>query len=117
MMVAISSTVLTGWAGQLSLGQFAFVGVGAYATGYYAQQLPYPGGVGHSAPRGASGSRSSSACPRCGCRASTLAIITLGFAVVVSIYWLFGLDRLEQRVHRAFDGASSTATFLGRGTW
>ena len=37
MMVALSSTVLTGWAGQLSLGQFAFVGVGAYATGYYGQ--------------------------------------------------------------------------------
>ncbi len=27
-MVALSLTVLTGWAGQLSLGQFAFVGVG-----------------------------------------------------------------------------------------
>jgi hypothetical protein len=25
MIVALSSTVLTGWAGQLSLGQFAFV--------------------------------------------------------------------------------------------
>jgi ABC-type branched-subunit amino acid transport system ATPase component/ABC-type branched-subunit amino acid transport system permease subunit len=28
-MVALSLTVLTGWAGQLSLGQFAFVGLGA----------------------------------------------------------------------------------------
>ena len=28
-LVAASLTVLTGWAGQLSLGQFAFVGVGA----------------------------------------------------------------------------------------
>ena len=37
MIVALSSTVLTGWAGQLSLGQFAFVGVGVYATGYYGQ--------------------------------------------------------------------------------
>ena len=35
MIVAVSSTVLTGWAGQLSLGQFAFVGVGVYLTGYY----------------------------------------------------------------------------------
>ena len=39
MMVALSATVLTGWAGQLSLGQFAFVGIGAYATGYYARSF------------------------------------------------------------------------------
>ncbi|MCQ3813157.1 MAG: ATP-binding cassette domain-containing protein [Acidimicrobiia bacterium] len=31
-MVALSLTVLTGWAGQLSLGQFALVGVGGLAT-------------------------------------------------------------------------------------
>lgn len=31
-LVALSVTVLTGWAGQLSLGQFAFVGVGAMTT-------------------------------------------------------------------------------------
>ena len=31
-MVALSLTVLTGWAGQLSLGQFAFVGLGALST-------------------------------------------------------------------------------------
>ena len=31
-MVAVSLTVLTGWAGQLSLGQFAFVGLGAMTT-------------------------------------------------------------------------------------
>jgi ABC-type branched-subunit amino acid transport system ATPase component/ABC-type branched-subunit amino acid transport system permease subunit len=31
-LVALSLTVLTGWAGQLSLGQFALVGVGAMTT-------------------------------------------------------------------------------------
>jgi len=31
-MIGISVTVLTGWAGQLSLGQFAFVGLGAFTT-------------------------------------------------------------------------------------
>jgi ABC-type branched-subunit amino acid transport system ATPase component/ABC-type branched-subunit amino acid transport system permease subunit len=31
-IVALSLTVLTGWSGQLSLGQFAFVGVGAMST-------------------------------------------------------------------------------------
>jgi ABC-type branched-subunit amino acid transport system permease subunit len=34
LMVAVSATVLTGWAGQLSLGQFAFVAVGAYLTAF-----------------------------------------------------------------------------------
>lgn len=32
-LVAISLVVLTGWVGQVSLGQAAFVGVGAYLTG------------------------------------------------------------------------------------
>jgi ABC-type branched-subunit amino acid transport system ATPase component/ABC-type branched-subunit amino acid transport system permease subunit len=41
LIVTLSATVLLGWAGQVSLGQFAFVGVGAYATAYYAETLPY----------------------------------------------------------------------------
>ena len=32
-VIAVSLVVLTGWAGQVSLGQFAFVGVGAATTG------------------------------------------------------------------------------------
>src|SRR5690606_23474671 len=32
-LVAVSLVVLTGWAGQISLGQFAFVGVGAIVAG------------------------------------------------------------------------------------
>src|SRR5207302_8417199 len=32
-IIAVSLVVLTGWAGQISLGQFAFVGVGAGTTG------------------------------------------------------------------------------------
>ena len=31
-LLALSMTVLTGWAGQLSLGQFAFAGLGAFTT-------------------------------------------------------------------------------------
>jgi ABC-type branched-subunit amino acid transport system ATPase component/ABC-type branched-subunit amino acid transport system permease subunit len=41
LIVALSVTVLTGWAGQLSLGQFGFVALGAYLTIYYANGLPY----------------------------------------------------------------------------
>ncbi|MHB8507848.1 MAG: ABC transporter permease subunit [Candidatus Dormibacteria bacterium] len=36
-MVGLSVLVLTGWAGQISLGQFAFAAVGAYVTGILAQ--------------------------------------------------------------------------------
>ena len=41
MLVVLSAVVLTGWAGQLSLGQYAFAGVGAFMTAYYAESLNY----------------------------------------------------------------------------
>ena len=41
-IVGISLTVLTGWAGQVSLGQFALVGVGAFAAARFAGDLPFP---------------------------------------------------------------------------
>jgi ABC-type branched-subunit amino acid transport system ATPase component/ABC-type branched-subunit amino acid transport system permease subunit len=41
-IVGLSVTVLTGWAGQLSLGQFAFVGLGAFiAAALHRQGLPF----------------------------------------------------------------------------
>jgi ABC-type branched-subunit amino acid transport system ATPase component/ABC-type branched-subunit amino acid transport system permease subunit len=93
MIIALSSTVLTGWAGQLSLGQFAFVGVGAYATGYYAQQLPFPialflgtmWGVGIAIVIGV---------PALRLKGLNLAIITLGFQLLTA-YWLFRVEKLN----------------------
>ncbi|MDQ3757973.1 MAG: branched-chain amino acid ABC transporter ATP-binding protein/permease [Actinomycetota bacterium] len=43
-LVAISLVLLTGWVGQISLGHAAFVGIGAYATGWAANvlELPFP---------------------------------------------------------------------------
>lgn len=41
-MVGISISVLTGWAGQVSLGQIALVGAGAFATARFADRLPLP---------------------------------------------------------------------------
>lgn len=41
-LVGLSLTVLTGWAGQVSLGQFALVGVGAFAAARFAGQVPLP---------------------------------------------------------------------------
>ena len=45
-MVALSLVILTGWSGQMSLGQFAFVGAGSYVTGYFALKgLPFLPGL------------------------------------------------------------------------
>lgn len=41
-IVGLSLTLLTGWAGQVSLGQFALVGVGAFAAARFAGYLPLP---------------------------------------------------------------------------
>jgi ABC-type branched-subunit amino acid transport system permease subunit/ABC-type branched-subunit amino acid transport system ATPase component len=45
-MVAVSLTLLTGWAGQLSLGQFAFVGLGGMSTYALVQnRVAFPAAV------------------------------------------------------------------------
>ena len=41
MLIVLSAVVLTGWAGQLSLGQYAFAAVGAFMTSYYTEALNY----------------------------------------------------------------------------
>jgi ABC-type branched-subunit amino acid transport system ATPase component/ABC-type branched-subunit amino acid transport system permease subunit len=41
LIIALSVTVITGWGGQLSLGQFGFVALGSYLTIYFANDLPY----------------------------------------------------------------------------
>ena len=42
VIAALSVTVLTGWAGQLSLGQFGFAAIGAYFMVKFSQGLPIP---------------------------------------------------------------------------
>ena len=42
LIAALSVTVLTGWAGQLSLGQYGFVAIGAYGTIRFSEGLPVP---------------------------------------------------------------------------
>lgn len=41
-IVGLSLTLLTGWAGQVSLGHYALVGVGAFAAARLSDQLPLP---------------------------------------------------------------------------
>ena len=113
LIVAVSATVLTGWAGQLSLGQFAFVAIGAYFTAYYAgtasdwststfraARARLPGGRRHRGGLGRADRdrdrHSRAARPRPLSR-----VITLGFSLVVSGY-LGAQPRFpEQLVQRA----------------
>ena len=41
-VIALSLTVLTGWAGQVSLGQFALVAVGALMAAHFGNSIPLP---------------------------------------------------------------------------
>jgi ABC-type branched-subunit amino acid transport system ATPase component/ABC-type branched-subunit amino acid transport system permease subunit len=86
-LVALSLTVLTGWAGQLSLGQFALTGVGAMTTYALVQnRLVYPaavlGGV-----IAASAVAVLIGAPALRMRGLFLAITTLAFAVAAP--WFF----------------------------
>jgi ABC-type branched-subunit amino acid transport system ATPase component/ABC-type branched-subunit amino acid transport system permease subunit len=86
-IVAISLTILVGWAGQLSLGQFAVVGVGAFLAARLAHHgwsivalLLVCGAVG-------AGVMLIVGLPALRIKGLALAVTTLGFAVVAS-EWL-----------------------------
>ena len=91
MMVVLSVVVLTGWAGQLSLGQYAFAAIGAYMTAYYAFELNFfvalflggAWGVGAALVIGV---------PALRLRGLYLGVATLGFALVVS-RWMLSIGR------------------------
>ena len=87
-MIALSVTLLTGWAGQLSLGQVAFVGVGALtATSLVSRGMAFPAAVAYAAVAGA-------LCalvvgfPALRVRGPFLALTTLAFAVAAQ-GWLY----------------------------
>src|SRR4051794_30840145 len=101
LMVAVSATVLTGWAGQLSLGQFAFVAVGAYLTAYYGQSLGFLPSIALGTLWGI-GIAVAIGIPALRVRGLYLAIITLGFALAVSSYVLF-----QPRLLTSFTGGGT----------
>ena len=81
VLIGLSVTVLTGWAGQLSLGQFGFVGVGALtATALVGKGMSFPAASAYAAVAGA-------LCallvgfPALRVRGPFLALTTLAFAV------------------------------------
>ncbi|MHB8463632.1 MAG: ABC transporter permease subunit [Acidimicrobiales bacterium] len=87
-IVGVALTMLVGWAGQVSLGHFALVGVGAYLTARFAPHgwtlpalLLAAGGVGALVMVVVG-------LPALRVRGLTLAVTTLGLAVVAPV-WLF----------------------------
>jgi branched-chain amino acid transport system permease protein len=88
-MVGVSLVVLTGWAGQVSLGQVAFMGIGAAVGGYMtsvwhwdiAIALVASGLVG-------AGAAMVIGLPALRIQGLFLAVATLGFAVATSSYLL-----------------------------
>ncbi len=88
-LVAVSLVVLTGWAGQISLGQFAFVGVGAIVAGNLVSRWDVDLFVTLAAASvaGALGALLLGV-PALRIRGPFLAVVTLAFAVVLDGYVL-----------------------------
>jgi ABC-type branched-subunit amino acid transport system ATPase component/ABC-type branched-subunit amino acid transport system permease subunit len=94
-MVGVSLTVLTGWTGQVSLGHFAFLGVGAYTAAHAAAR-----GFGLPAVLLLAGLASAAAAaivglPAVRFRGLFLAVSTLAFAFVANT-WLFRQEWVAQ---------------------
>jgi ABC-type branched-subunit amino acid transport system ATPase component/ABC-type branched-subunit amino acid transport system permease subunit len=93
-IAAISVTVLIGWAGQLSLGHFAFVGLGSMVTGaLVARGVPFFGAVGYAVVAGLLAGIVVGA-PALRLKGLFLAITTLAFAIASSS-WLFPSETLR----------------------
>ena len=92
-IVGLSVTVLSGWAGQLSLGQFAFVGLGAItASSLVNRGMSFPVAVAYATVAGVFVALAVGF-PALRVRGVFLAVTTLAFAVAAS-NWAFSLDRL-----------------------
>lgn len=88
-IIAVSMVILVGWAGQISLGQFAFAGLGACLAGAFMVHLHLPfllamllGGVAGAIAAGVVG------IPALRLEGTALAVVTLAFAVVMATYVL-----------------------------
>ncbi len=88
VLIGVSMTVLTGWAGQLSLGQFAFVGLGAFVTyALVSRGMPYGAAVGYAMVAGTIAALLIGA-PALRIRGLALAATTLAFAVAARSFIL-----------------------------
>lgn len=90
-LVGLSVTVLTGWAGQLSLGQFAFVGLGATVCGaLHDRGMPFAVAVAYATTAGVLAALLIGF-PALRARGLYLAVTTLAFAVAARS-WIFVQD-------------------------
>jgi ABC-type branched-subunit amino acid transport system ATPase component/ABC-type branched-subunit amino acid transport system permease subunit len=92
-IIGLSVTILSGWAGQLSLGQYAFVGLGAITSAaLVGRGMSFPVAVAYATVAGVFVALAVGF-PALRVRGVFLAVTTLGFAVAAS-NWLFNLDVL-----------------------
>lgn len=91
VLMALSVTVITGWAGQLSLCQFAFVGVGAFTTAVLTDRGMSFAWAGVYAVVLTTAVATVVGFPALRLRGLFLAVVTLGFAQAAGT-WLFAND-------------------------
>ncbi len=87
LIIALSVTVLTGWAGQLSLGQFGFVALGSYLTIYYAHSLNYFFALAIGVAWGVAAAIIVGI-PALRLRGLYLAVVTLGFGLAIRSWFI-----------------------------
>ena len=103
-LVALSVTVLTGWAGQLSLGQFGFVGLGAMTTAALVDRgMPFGAATLYATVAAAAAAVVVGA-PALRVRGPLFAVLTLAFAVAANSWilnqsWFLG-DRTLANIPR-----------------
>ena len=110
LIAALSVTVLTGWAGQLSLGQFGFVAIGAYFTIKFSSGLPIPVAILFGVAFGVIAALIVGV-PALRIKGLFLAVITLGFGLAVRNWLIFnkglsgegGIARLAVTRAKGFD--------------
>ncbi len=88
-IIAVSMVMLTGWAGQISLGQFGFAGIGAALAGAFMVHLNVPFLLAFVVAGLAGGVLAVViGIPALRLEGTALAVVTLAFAVVMSDYVL-----------------------------
>ncbi|MFM7126338.1 MAG: ABC transporter permease subunit [Actinomycetota bacterium] len=87
LIVALSVTVITGWGGQLSLGQFGFAALGGYLTCYYARELPYFAALGLGVAWGVAAALIVGI-PALRLRGLYLAVVTLAFGLTIRSWFI-----------------------------
>lgn len=109
IIAALSVTVLTGWAGQLSLGQFGFVAIGAYFTVKFSDGLPIPVAILFGVAFGAIAALIIGV-PALRIKGLFLAVITLGFGLMVRNWLIFnsalsgegGIAKLDANANKGY---------------